>query len=377
MPPTTNDSALVEWRVFFPSTAIEGIPLPFFTYPPLLASLGAPPAQGGEVEERTDSYTAVTNEAVGLKHRGKKGRLEVKVRLAALAAQETGGVLGMEKWNKYKLGKGSKGLPPDEVSSLQLVELEHVLKSHRLFDERAYATLKAEEDDKMHVDKKRVVGTYTDTVLVEAGGGKADGTSLATQLWQGLGLGGAGAGGGRVPIEVLVEDCMLDVRGLKGVKKSPWRSFAVEGKKADVQAFLSGTKLGRWLYEGAQNERAMLKGYPGFLLALLPNGEGGDEEGEKEKEKEKKSKKGDGGHQAKVPDTPKPDEDDEDAPHVCPVAAAAVAALTASTTYPIPPLPPNPYRGIKEPCHLKQISLVVVRHPSTGKFLAVEEAKSK
>ena len=204
-----------------------------------------------------------------------------------------------------------------------------------------------------------------------------------------------------MPIEVLVEDCLLLVRsgaggGREGGReRRKWRSFAVEGRREEVQLFLSGTKLGRWMYEGGMNEQAVLKGYPGFLLLLKEEegrkggGEGGHGGGGKEKDKEKKHKKDKRHKKEKEADDDEDEEEDEDedevdtpaapaeAPHVCPISVAAVAELTSSTLYPIPPLPPNPYRGLKKACKLKQISLVCVRHPETGKFLAVEEAKSE
>ena len=42
---------VVEWRVFFLESAIEGIAFPFFHDPALLASLQAARATGEEVEE--------------------------------------------------------------------------------------------------------------------------------------------------------------------------------------------------------------------------------------------------------------------------------------------------------------------------------------
>ena len=42
---------MVEWRVFFLESAIEGISFPFFLDPALLASLQAARVQGNEVEE--------------------------------------------------------------------------------------------------------------------------------------------------------------------------------------------------------------------------------------------------------------------------------------------------------------------------------------
>jgi hypothetical protein len=42
---------VVEWRVFFLESAIEGISFPFFHSPLLLASLQAARVQGNEVEE--------------------------------------------------------------------------------------------------------------------------------------------------------------------------------------------------------------------------------------------------------------------------------------------------------------------------------------
>ncbi len=42
---------MVEWRVFFLESAIEGISFPFFHDPPLLQSLKAARTQGNEVEE--------------------------------------------------------------------------------------------------------------------------------------------------------------------------------------------------------------------------------------------------------------------------------------------------------------------------------------
>lgn len=54
-----------------------------------------------------------------------------------------------------------------------------------------------------------------------------------------------------------------------------------------------------------------------------------------------------------------------------------IARVTASTQFPIPPLPRNPHGGVKEHFKLKQVALVVCRHPRTGKFLAVEEQGGK
>jgi len=42
---------VVEWRVFFLESAIEGISFPFFHDPPLLQSLKAARTQGNELEE--------------------------------------------------------------------------------------------------------------------------------------------------------------------------------------------------------------------------------------------------------------------------------------------------------------------------------------
>jgi hypothetical protein len=54
-----------------------------------------------------------------------------------------------------------------------------------------------------------------------------------------------------------------------------------------------------------------------------------------------------------------------------------IARVTASTQFPIPTPPRNPHGGIKEAFKLKQVALVIVRHPSTGKYLSVEEQKDK
>lgn len=167
----------------------------------------------------------------------------------------------------------------------------------------------------------------------------------------------------------------------------------------DVQLFLSGTKLGRWVYEGARNGQAVLNSYPGFLMLLKEDTgrEGRKEEGfeGRGKGKERKTKGQIKRHLQEKEAKNDNDGEDEDEdvkegekegevpatrpafPEVCPVSAAAVAALTASTLYPIPPLPLNPYRGIKKACKLKQVSLVCVRHPKTGKFLAVEETRDR
>jgi len=146
----------------------------------------------------------VTNDAVGLKHRGKKGRLEVKLRTETISKEEGGGLRGMEKWVKYKLAKGTKGMSMagDEFSCMQLVELERVLREHSLFNITVHEALKEGVKEEQHVDKKRVVGTYTDTVLVGGGDGgqggeKKGGGGFATKMLQGLGIGGGGGGGGK------------------------------------------------------------------------------------------------------------------------------------------------------------------------------------
>jgi len=162
----------------------------------------------------------VTNDAVGLKHRGKKGRLEVKLRTETISKEEGGGLRGMEKWVKYKLAKGTKGMSMagDEFSCMQLVELERVLREHSLFNITVHEALKEGVKEEQHVDKKRVVGTYTDTVLVGGGDGgqggeKKGGGGFATKMLQGLGIGGGGGGGMEregEPLRVLGGDCLLE-----------------------------------------------------------------------------------------------------------------------------------------------------------------------
>jgi hypothetical protein len=153
----------------------------------------------------------------------------------------------------------------------------------------------------------------------------------------------------------------------------------VEGPEKEVQAFLAGTALGQFVYGLRQKESVIFEGYPGFILKWQGQGEENEEEEEEAEEEEEGKEKKKKEKVAPPPSTGGGADDDDDPVevHVCPVAAAAIEKLTASTTFPIPALPPNPYRGIKEPCKIKQISLCVVQHPETGKFLAVEEAKSE
>lgn len=371
---------------------------------------------------------------MGLKHRGTKGKLEVKIRTAAINEHEGNGVAGMEKWVKYKLGKGTKGFGEEEVKNRQLIELENVLKDHHLFDPRVYGSLKEqiqeresrndttpmsrglEVQQQKSVDKRRVVGVYTGLTLT--GNGKAGKRTevhdrqvgLAERVLAHLGLEGHRGQERKADekrqraVEVMIEDCLLKVwsEGSNVGKRESigWRTFAVEGKEKDVQGFLSETALGRWIYAGGQNSRAVVVGYPGFLISL--DKEQWEEQGTEEYGRAKEEHRGGavGEDQAGQSRGSKERMDlsecstdparetaleaqithvhgSDRPPEVCQVAAAAVAAVTASRTFPIPPLPTNPHRGVKKAFKLKQISLVVVRHPDTGNFLAVEETKGK
>lgn len=371
---------------------------------------------------------------MGLKHRGTKGKLEVKIRTAAINEHEGNRVAGMEKWVKYKLGKGTKGFGEEEVKNRQLIELGNVLKDHHLFDPRVYGSLKEqiqeresrndttpmsrglEVQQQKSVDKRRVVGVYTGLTLI--GDGKAGKRTevhdrqvgLAGRVLAHLGLEGHRGQERKADeerqraVEVMIEDCLLKVwsEGSNVGKRESigWRTFAVEGKEKDVQAFLSDTALGRWIYAGGQNSRAAVVGYPGFLISL--DQKQWEEQGREEYGRAKEEHWGGAVREDQAGQTRGSKEGmdlsecstdparetaleaqithvhgSDRLPEACPIAAAAVAAVTASRTFPIPPLPTNPYRGVKKAFKLKQISLVVMRHPDTGKFLAVEETKGK
>jgi len=128
------------------------------------------------VEDRTDVYALVGSDAVGLKHRwvvterngvhvnsclcevtptpsdlsgyfprinmcmarGKKGKLEVKIRPPAVAADGAED-FGVELWKKFKLGKGGKGDDGEGGRCMvpaQQAELERILTEHGLLDAR-------------------------------------------------------------------------------------------------------------------------------------------------------------------------------------------------------------------------------------------------
>jgi len=59
---------------------------------------------------------------------------------------------------------------------------------------------------------------------------------------------------------VHAEDCLVEAEGKQ------YRSFAVEGTKEKVVAFLSSHAVGKKMYEQATTEKgAVLHGYPGFV----------------------------------------------------------------------------------------------------------------
>lgn len=59
---------------------------------------------------------------------------------------------------------------------------------------------------------------------------------------------------------VHAEDCLVEAEGKQ------YRSFAVEGTKEKVVAFLSSHAVGKKMYEQATTEEgAVLHGYPGFV----------------------------------------------------------------------------------------------------------------
>jgi hypothetical protein len=136
---------LVEWRVFFPLLHHHGTAPP----PPLSSIVlgevfSAWPVEAEDgVEDRVDTYALVGSDGVGLKHRGKKGKLEVKVRVGAFA-DEAGCSAGVEAWSKFKLGKkgqkkGAGSGDDDEAPCMQpaqQAELERILTEHGLLDAR-------------------------------------------------------------------------------------------------------------------------------------------------------------------------------------------------------------------------------------------------
>lgn len=70
--------------------------------------------------------------------RGKKGKLEVKIRPPAVAA-EAAEDFGVELWKKFKLGKGGKGDDGEGGRCMvpaQQAELERILTEHGLLDAR-------------------------------------------------------------------------------------------------------------------------------------------------------------------------------------------------------------------------------------------------
>ena len=128
----------------------------------------------------SDIYIAV-NDDIGLKRRGTKGRVELKVntfkhththtthththttpRSLSLLHTHTytqvrtdivkeGGIKGIEHWRKYKIGKG---LPEEET----LVQLSQILLTHGLIDDHVTSLLAAE-------DGSKCIHTYTHTYI--------------------------------------------------------------------------------------------------------------------------------------------------------------------------------------------------------------------
>lgn len=57
-----------------------------------------------------------------------------------------------------------------------------------------------------------------------------------------------------------MEDCLVEAEGKQ------YRSFAVEGSKEKVKAFLSSHAVGKKMYELAMTQKeAVLHGYPNFV----------------------------------------------------------------------------------------------------------------
>ncbi|GAB5037376.1 Hypothetical protein NocV09_07500090 [Nannochloropsis oceanica] len=172
--------------------------------------------KGDGMEGRSDVYIAV-NPAIGLKRRGAKGRVELKLLTEDRKEGEEEDIKGIEHWKKFKIGKG---LAEEE----SLAQVHTLLEAHGLIDSHVTSLLASEDGTKsVEVAKLRVGKVYEDH-------------------------------------GVLVEDCLVEAEGKQ------YRSFAVEGNKEKVKAFLSSHAVGKKMYELAMTQKeAVLHGYPNFV----------------------------------------------------------------------------------------------------------------